>query len=440
MLLLQERLRIKRADGAEVIGSTTAAIDGSRASCRDEECQYGNLLCDELLRYGREKYGTQIALYNGGGIRASLPAGDITAGHIKEVHPFGNKATFFTLKGAAITQMLEDVLSEHGAPPGTSGNYLQTSGLRFQASLSGSAWTTHNTLVKNISTGAWDDLDADKSYSVVSNTYIVDGNGGRKVASGNLVMIDENGPAIADLMTDLFRRSSPVSPPALDGRSFHQVSSKVLGTATDTIDGSKASCRDHTCAYGVLLCDEMLRMGQESGYGTQIALYNGGGIRASLPKGDVDVAAMLAIHPYGNLMSYFKLQGQFVKKYLDMALEEHGPPGQGAEGNWPQLAGLRFMADWDGSAWTLKDVQVQSSSSSWEPLDVDAMYSMTTNAYVRYGNGGRDVVSTHAVPLQDDGPAILGMMETLIARSSPVSPPKYDARECLDSACASSFK
>ena len=92
--------------GAEVVGTTTGAIDGSEQSCRDGECEYGVLLCDELLRYRSRKHGSQIALYNAGGIRASLPAGSVTREDVLAVHPFGNNATFFKLEGAALKQML----------------------------------------------------------------------------------------------------------------------------------------------------------------------------------------------------------------------------------------------------------------------------------------------------------------------------------------------
>ena len=34
--------------------------------------------------------GADIALVNGGGIRADIPAGDITYGQIIKVHPYGN--------------------------------------------------------------------------------------------------------------------------------------------------------------------------------------------------------------------------------------------------------------------------------------------------------------------------------------------------------------
>ena len=60
-----------------------------------------------MLRYGQSKgYGTQIAMYNGGGIRASLQPGNIDVEMVKQVHPFGNSLSYFTLPGSAVRGMV----------------------------------------------------------------------------------------------------------------------------------------------------------------------------------------------------------------------------------------------------------------------------------------------------------------------------------------------
>ena len=78
-----------------------------RFGCRNNTCEYGVILCEEMLRYGQSKgYGTQIAMYNGGGIRASLQPGDITVEMVKQIHPFGNSLSYFTLPGSAVRGMV----------------------------------------------------------------------------------------------------------------------------------------------------------------------------------------------------------------------------------------------------------------------------------------------------------------------------------------------
>jgi len=426
---------------SEAIGRTTAVLDGSSESCRDGECAYGVLLCEELLKQGKMLgHGSQIGLYNGGGIRASVPQGEVLREHLEDVHPYGNNITFFKLQGKFIREMVQGALNEHGEGPGKAGNWLQTAGLRFQA-LYDEDWDIKNINVKS-SSGAWDALDDDVQYSVASNTYIMEGNGGRKIASSNL-KVEENGPMVIDAMTGFFRENSPVSPPAADGRTTHEKAFAVVGTAGDTLDGEKATCRDRACGWGVLLCDEIKRLGQRSGRGTDIVLYNGGGIRASIPKGPVTLERLLTTHPYGNLISFFKLEGSIVRNLLVDMLAEHGPPGQGESGSFLQLGGLRFKATWtpSSSSWALGSVQVEKgdvASGNWEDLDDSRMYSMATNSYVRFGNGGRAVVSSNAVPMLDDGPSVLEVVSQLFKDYSPVSPPSAEQldRTCLTQNCS----
>lgn len=64
---------------------TTKRADGTRA-IRNRETNLGDLCADAY----RAVSGADIALVNGGGIRADIPAGDITYGQIIKVHPYGN--------------------------------------------------------------------------------------------------------------------------------------------------------------------------------------------------------------------------------------------------------------------------------------------------------------------------------------------------------------
>ena len=53
---------------------------------RTGETNLANMITEAMLW----KTGADIALTNGGGIRASIPAGEITVGDIISVLPFGN--------------------------------------------------------------------------------------------------------------------------------------------------------------------------------------------------------------------------------------------------------------------------------------------------------------------------------------------------------------
>lgn len=120
---------------------------------RLEEVAIGNLAADSM----RIKYGTQLALVNGGGIRAPLPstyapanitlrrtsAGyasgppyDLVVGDAHAVFPFGNAVVTRTVTGAQLWAAMEWGI---GALPAASGRFPQISGFGFTYSLSAPA-------------------------------------------------------------------------------------------------------------------------------------------------------------------------------------------------------------------------------------------------------------------------------------------------------------
>ena len=80
-----------------------------------------------MLEYGRA-YGAQVALINGGGLRAPLRQGALNYGDMLAVLPFGNKVIIRDFTGEQLLQALEHGVSDHkgvGAP------VLHTAGLRY---------------------------------------------------------------------------------------------------------------------------------------------------------------------------------------------------------------------------------------------------------------------------------------------------------------------
>ncbi len=96
---------------------------GKRA-VRNSETNLGDL-CADAYRYLLD---ADVAIVNGGGVRAEIPAGDITFGQIVAVHPFGNAACLVEVTGQQILDALELGSS---ACPGELGGFLQVSGLTY---------------------------------------------------------------------------------------------------------------------------------------------------------------------------------------------------------------------------------------------------------------------------------------------------------------------
>ena len=88
-------------------GEAGVKLDGDRNLVRAQETNLANLVTDGM----RAKTGAEIAFQNGGGIRASIEAGDVTVGDVLTVLPFGNLISTFELTGAEVIEALENGVS-----------------------------------------------------------------------------------------------------------------------------------------------------------------------------------------------------------------------------------------------------------------------------------------------------------------------------------------
>ncbi|MEG2367827.1 MAG: bifunctional UDP-sugar hydrolase/5'-nucleotidase [Oscillospiraceae bacterium] len=98
-------------------------LSGARV-IRNAETNLGNLCADAYRAAGK----TDIAIINGGGVRAQLPKGDINYNDILSVFPFSNGLCTIEASGQEILDALE-----HGVRllPEENGGFLQVSGLSF---------------------------------------------------------------------------------------------------------------------------------------------------------------------------------------------------------------------------------------------------------------------------------------------------------------------
>jgi 2',3'-cyclic-nucleotide 2'-phosphodiesterase (5'-nucleotidase family) len=118
--------------GAEAVKNLTnprQVEEGKGDSVRANETALGNLVTDAMLAKAKVKYPEiQIAFQNGGGIREAIPKGQITAGQVISVLPFGNSPVMMELTGAEIMEALEHSVSQS---PAESGAFLHVAGMKF---------------------------------------------------------------------------------------------------------------------------------------------------------------------------------------------------------------------------------------------------------------------------------------------------------------------
>jgi 5'-nucleotidase/UDP-sugar diphosphatase len=197
---------------AEVIGETSEFIEGDREVCRAMECPMGNLVADAMLDRVRDQ-GIDVAIQNGGGLRASIDAGEVTMGEVLTVLPFQNTLATFQLTGAEIVAALENGVSqvEDGA-----GRFPQVAGMRYvwnPAAEPGSRIVS----VEVEGADGFSAIDPEAVYGVVSNNFMRGGGDGYAVFATYGMNAYDFGPGLEQVVADYIGANAPYTP-YTDGR------------------------------------------------------------------------------------------------------------------------------------------------------------------------------------------------------------------------------
>jgi 5'-nucleotidase len=197
---------------ARVVASTAEAIEGSREVCRQVECPMGNLVADAMLDRVKDQ-GVTIAIQNGGGLRASIDAGEVTMGEVLTVLPFQNTLATFQVTGDQIVAALENGVSqvEDGA-----GRFTQVAGLKY-------TWKASNppgSRVLEVMVAEGDSfvpIDPAKLYSVATNNYVRTGGDGFRMFVDAQNAYDF-GPPLENVVADFMAAQGAAYVPYIDGR------------------------------------------------------------------------------------------------------------------------------------------------------------------------------------------------------------------------------
>lgn len=176
------------------------------------ESKLTNLVADVILKYGieycqktRPEIKPDASYVNYGGLRASLPQGEITVGHVFELMPFENEIVLIKIPGEAVQKMAEKIAERGGEG---------VSGLKIGIS-NGSC----RTLTVNGKT-----VDRGASYWIVTNDYIASGGDQMSMFLNPLKKI-ETKLKIRDLLIQSMRemyKKDGIIDVKLDGRIYNE--------------------------------------------------------------------------------------------------------------------------------------------------------------------------------------------------------------------------
>ncbi|MCY3798227.1 MAG: 5'-nucleotidase, partial [Chloroflexi bacterium] len=217
-------------------------------------------------------------------------------------------------------------------------------------------------------------------------------------------------PELSEIIADL---AAPIA----------ELTSQPVGeTSVDLTGASPRLCRIEECLLGNVITDAMLE-----DTGVDIVLQNGGGIRADIAQGAVSLGDVLNVLPFGNLISTFELTGADVLAALENGVgrvevdENNNPMVDGASGRFLQVAGLRFTFDATqepGSRIVSAEVM---QDGEFVALDMEAVYTIASNDYLRSGGDGFSILETNAMNAYDAGRPLDQVVADYIAANSPLS-------------------
>lgn len=169
----------------QVIGFANEQLN--RYGSTGGDSMLGNFTAEAMRRFPGVE--TEIALTNTLGIRADIPAGEITVDTLFNAMPFDNTITTMFLSGREVQELL-DYVSARSSERGCS-SQAQVAGIEFVMNCD--AQVAENILINGVA------LDPAGTYELATNNYIAHGGSGFNVLERNTTQVD-TGISIRDVV------------------------------------------------------------------------------------------------------------------------------------------------------------------------------------------------------------------------------------------------
>ncbi|MCL2815286.1 MAG: metallophosphoesterase, partial [Oscillospiraceae bacterium] len=205
-----------------VVGKTSTTLWGGTVNGINEarafETNLGNLIADSMLdaakEYvsGKSQYNNMavVALQNGGGIRITIYAGEITVGDVISVLPFGNSLAYKIVTPKILFEALENGVSriteqdDTGKIIGLDGRFPQIAGMRFEFDPNATAGSRVTAIYLDGETVSLDRTENTRKIILASNDFEIAGGDGYTMLSG-LESVGEGG-VLDEVLADYISR------------------------------------------------------------------------------------------------------------------------------------------------------------------------------------------------------------------------------------------
>lgn len=192
-----------------VVGITAVPLPNEKGKT---ETLLGDFVADACLSQGNANYHpadglpAQVCILNNGGLRASLPQGNVTRGNVFELMPFDNEIVVVTITGNKMWDLVKFAAASGGVP---------IAGMRIGLKPDK---TPGEVLIGGMP------FDSTKTYKVMTSDYLA--NGGDKMAFlKDPIQQDKTGYLLRNAILDTFaeaQKAGKTISPVTDGRMHYE--------------------------------------------------------------------------------------------------------------------------------------------------------------------------------------------------------------------------
>jgi len=175
----------------QVIGQADGVFVGAREEVRTRETNLGNLIALAQM----ERVQADVGIMNSGGIRADMPAGDITYKDVLKVQPFANAVAYVDLSGAELMPYLEAAANKEAG----SGAFAQFAGV--EVTMQGATIVSASVAGKPV--------NASQTYRLAVNAYMASGGDGYPRLADHVNFVN-SGFIDAEVLKDYISSHSPL--------------------------------------------------------------------------------------------------------------------------------------------------------------------------------------------------------------------------------------
>ena len=402
--------------GTDVLASLLKKADAQYLNATIEYTGNGNNLLKDTVPYVIERFGFLDVAFIGvstpESITKSTPRYFMEDGQF--VYDFAAGEDLYAAvqgyvdevreKGADVVVVISHLGVEEGSEPNRATDLIaNTTGI--DALIDGHSHTTEPSM-----------LVADKSGRKVLYTQT-----GTKLNNIGKLTISKDGSVKAELVAEA-EKDEAVTAFIEDIKAQYEslVNTVVAHTEVElsiTDENGVRAVRNRETAIGDLCADAYRAVAD-----TDIAFVNGGGIRATIKKGDITTANMISVHPYGNALCSCYATGAEILDALEHSVVNTAATAVsdgkavGESGGFLQVSGIKFTIDTsipssvkkddkglfvavEGER-RVKDVFVEENGE-WVPIDPEKTYTVACHNYLLQDMGDGYTMFTDNVYILD---------------------------------------